>query len=57
VKRRHRLLVLGLAEWLAAQLQGRPLPLGKLAAEPWPEVSHDVATLTERDFLAQQTYP
>ena len=57
VKRRHRLFVLGLAEWLAAQLSGRPLPMGKLAPEPWPDTWHDVSTLTEQDFLAQQTYP
>jgi hypothetical protein len=57
VKRRQRLFVLGLAEWLAAPLSGRPLPMGKLAPQPWPDTWHDVPTLTERDFLAQQTYP
>jgi hypothetical protein len=50
VQRRHRLFAVGLAEWLAAQLCGRPLPQGKLAPEPWPEVCHDVPTVTEQEF-------
>jgi hypothetical protein len=59
VTRRHRLLSLGLAEWLAAQLQGRPLPLpvGKLPEESWPETWHGVPTLTEEEFLSGPTYP
>jgi hypothetical protein len=57
--RRHRLLTLGQAWWLAALVQGRPLPLpaGKLPQEPWPEPWHDVPTLTEVDFLSGPTYP
>jgi hypothetical protein len=49
--RRHRLFALGLAEWLAAQLAGRPLPEGKLAPEPWPTVWQDVTTPDEAEFL------
>lgn len=55
--RRHRLFQLGLAEWLAAQISGRPLLQGKLAPEPWPEVWHDVQTLTEQAFASQELYP
>ncbi len=55
--RRHRLFTLGLAEWLAAQLSGRPLLHGKLAPEPWPEVWHDVKTLSEQAFCSQELYP
>jgi hypothetical protein len=55
--RQHRLFVLGLAEWLAAQLSGRPLPQGKLAPEPWPAVCHEVVTPNEADFCSDQTYP
>jgi hypothetical protein len=36
--RRHRLFVVGMAEWLAALVSGQSLPEGKLAHEPWPEV-------------------
>jgi hypothetical protein len=50
VRRRHRLFVVGLAEWLAALVRGRPLPQGKLAPEPWPEVWHEVPTFTEQEF-------
>jgi hypothetical protein len=55
--RRQRLFTLGLAEWLAAQLNGRPLLHGKLAPEPWPEVWHDVKILTEQAFCSQELYP
>lgn len=55
--RRHRLLVLGLAQWLAALLSGRPLPQGKLAPEPWPDAWHDVPTITEQEFCSDKTYP
>jgi hypothetical protein len=55
--RRQRLFTLGLAEWLAAQLSGRPLLHGKLAPEPWPEVWHDVQPLTEQAFCSQELYP
>jgi hypothetical protein len=55
--RRQRLFTLGLAEWLAAQLSGRPLLHGKLAPEPWPETWHDVKTLTEQEFCSQELYP
>ena len=55
--RRHRLFTLGLAEWLAAHLSGRPLLQGKLAPEPWPEVWHDVPTLTEQAFCSEELYP
>lgn len=57
--RRHRLLMLGLAEWLAALVQGQPLPLPlrKLPEESWPETWHDIPTLTEQEFLSGPTYP
>jgi hypothetical protein len=57
--RRHRLLMVGLAWWLAAVAQGRPLPLpvGTLPEELWPETWHDVPTVTEQDFLSGPTYP
>jgi hypothetical protein len=55
--RRQRLLVRGLAEWLAAQLRGRPLPQGTLAPDPWPAAWHDVSTPTEEDFCSDNTYP
>jgi len=48
--RRQRLLEVGLAEWLAAQLSGRPLPRGPLPPDPWPDVWHEVPTLTEQEF-------
>lgn len=55
--RRHRLFVVGLAEWLAALVSGRPLPEGQLAPEPWPDVGHDVPTLTEQEFCSSELYP
>jgi hypothetical protein len=57
--RRHRLLTLGQAWWLAVLVQGRPLPLpvGKLPPESWPEPWHDGPTLTEDEFLSETTYP
>jgi hypothetical protein len=55
--RRHRLVVLGLAEWLASWVSGRPLPTRKLAAEPWADVWHDVPTLTEKQFCPEYLYP
>lgn len=55
--RRHRLFVVGMAEWLAALVSGRPLPEGKLAPEPWPDVWHDVPTLTEQEFYSSELYP
>jgi hypothetical protein len=51
VVRRHRLFVLGLARWLAAQLRGEALPEGRLAPQPWPEVGRDVPTPTEQEFI------
>lgn len=48
--RRHRLLVLGLARWLAAQVNGQGPPHGKLAPEPWPEVWQEMPILTEQEF-------
>jgi hypothetical protein len=50
VVRRQRLFAVGLAEWLAALVCGRPLPQGKLAPEPWPDVWHDIRPLTEQEF-------
>jgi hypothetical protein len=50
VVRRHRLFVVGLARWLAAQVRGEALPEGKLAPEPWPEVWQDMPTPTEQEF-------
>lgn len=57
--RRHRLLMLGLAFWLATLVQGRPLPLpvGTLPEESWHETWHEVPTLTELEFLSGPTYP
>jgi hypothetical protein len=55
--RRHRLVVLGWAEWLAAVVNGRPLPQGKLPAEAWSEVWHDVPTFTEQEFCSGNLYP
>jgi hypothetical protein len=55
--RRQRLFAVGRAEWLAAQLNGRPLPKGKLAPEPWPDTWHEVPTVTEQEFCSGQTYP
>jgi hypothetical protein len=57
VQRRHRLFVVGLAAWLAAQVCGRPLPHGQLAPEPWPEVWHDIPTVTEREVQFEVTLP
>jgi Transposase DDE domain len=51
--RRHRLLMLGLAEWLAVWQSGRTLPQRKLPPEIWPEVWHDVPILTEQQFCLQ----
>jgi hypothetical protein len=55
--RRRRLFVLGLAEWLAALINGRPLPQGKLAPEPWPDAWHDVPIPTEQAFCSEELYP
>jgi hypothetical protein len=55
--RRQRLVVLGLAECLAAWVSGRPLPQGKLVPEPWPDTWHDVPTLTEAAFNCGELYP
>jgi hypothetical protein len=52
-----RLFTLGVAEWLAAPLSGRPLLHGKLAPEPWPEVRHDSKLLTEQAFCSQELSP
>lgn len=48
--RLHRLFQVGLARCLAALIQRRPLPTGKLAPEPWPDTWHDVVTPTEPEF-------
>jgi len=55
--RRRRLFAVGLAEWLAALVSGRPLPQGRLAPEPWPDAWHDVPTLTEQEFSLGKLYP
>jgi hypothetical protein len=55
--RRHRLFVLGLAEWLVSWASGRPVPLGKLTPEPWADEWHDVPTLTEKQFCSEELYP
>jgi hypothetical protein len=57
VRRRLRLFLIGVAEWLAALVSGRPLPEGKLAPESWPDVWHDVPTPTEQEFCSDKTYP
>jgi hypothetical protein len=48
--RRQRLFEVGLAAWLAALVRGRPLPQGKLAPEPWPEVWQEIPTVNEQEF-------
>jgi hypothetical protein len=55
--RRHRLFVLGLAEWLVSWARGRSLPMSKLAPEPWADEWHDVPTLTEKQFCSEELYP
>jgi hypothetical protein len=50
VRRRQRLFAVGLAAWLAALVRGRPVPEGKLAPDAWPDVWHEVPTLTEQEF-------
>jgi hypothetical protein len=55
--RRHRLFVVGWAEWLAVLVQGRGLPQGQLTPEPWPDTWHDVPTVTEQEFCSQELYP
>jgi Transposase DDE domain len=55
--RRHRLFVLGLAEWLACWQSGRPWLSRKLTAEPWADVWHNVPTLTEMQFCSEYLYP
>ena len=57
LRRNHRLFKKGLAQWLATLIAGQPLPKGKLAPEPWPEVWHDVPTITEQEFCSDKTYP
>jgi Transposase DDE domain len=54
-QRRHRVSQRGLAVLQAAWARGEnPLPQ-HLCPEPWPEPAHYASTLTEQDFLAQQT--
>jgi len=55
--RRHRLFALGLAAWLTSWLTGQPLPLRKLAPEPWTDVWHDVPIVTEKQFGSAKLYP
>jgi hypothetical protein len=55
--RRHRLFMLGLAEWLVGWQSGRSVPMRKLPAETWPEVWHDVPILTEDQFCLESLYP
>ena len=55
--RRQRLFTRGLAEWLAAQLSGRPLLHGKLPPEPWPEEWHEIVTPSEQAFCSKELYP
>jgi hypothetical protein len=57
VSRAHRLFALGLAAWVAAAVNGTELPSGKLPAELWADTWHDVLTVSEQQFLSQQTYP
>jgi hypothetical protein len=53
--RTHRLSVRGLAVWQAAWQRGvSPLPQ-HLHPEPWPPPTHAASTLTEQEFLSQQT--
>ena len=55
--RRHRLFALGLAEWLACWVSGRPLPIQKLGPQPWADEWHDVPTLTENQLCSNELYP
>jgi hypothetical protein len=55
--RRHRLFVLGWAEWLASRIAGRSLTIAKLAPETWPDEWHNVPTLTEEQFCSEELYP
>jgi hypothetical protein len=48
--RRRRLFVVGAAAVLAALINHRPLPRGKLFQERWPEPWH-LSTVTEEEFL------
>jgi Transposase DDE domain len=55
VQRIHRVSRRGLAVLKAAWERGQcPLPQ-HLCPEPWPPPAHSASTLTEQDFLAQQT--
>jgi hypothetical protein len=55
--RRHRLFALGWAEWTAALIRGRPLPIRKLPPERWADEWQHVALLTEKQFCAHELYP
>jgi len=55
--RRQRLFVMGRAECVAALVRGRTLAQAKLAPEPWPNVWHDVPTLSEQEFCTGELYP
>jgi DDE family transposase len=48
--RRTRLFVAGIVAVLAALLQGKPLPQGKLIQQSWPAPWH-TTTITEQEFL------
>jgi hypothetical protein len=53
--RTHRLSARGLAELKACWDGGKTLLPRHLHPEPWPQPCHSASTLTEADFLAQQT--
>jgi hypothetical protein len=55
--RRHRLFLLGLAEWQAGWQSGGLLALGWLEPEVWSDTWHDYRTSTEEEFCSKELYP
>jgi hypothetical protein len=55
VGRIHRVSARGLAELKACWERGKNRLPQHLHPEPWPELRHSASSLTEADFLAQQT--
>ena len=54
-QRTHRVSQRGLAVLKAAWARGENLLPQHLCPEPWPQPAHSASTLTEQDFLSQQT--
>jgi len=53
----HRLSVRGLAVLAALWQRGENQLPHQLPPQPWPPPCHPASTLTEEEFLSQQTYP